>query len=261
MYIYKSIVISKPLDMKSILISIFSLFSFPIFAQDTTFVDKDSRQVNTFKECEYYEVITGDKTDSNNAVDRSYYKSGRLRSEQNIFYKNKIGQFMGGRINEWYDNGQLRRTYFYKGTINLDGEVLTYYKDGKLKRKDIYSEGKLINGHCYSVDQIEVPHSDFIREAAFPGGNNELISFLLKHLEYPKKAKKDEIEGTVYVKFMIDTDGNIIDATVVKHVDERLDKEALRIVNKMPKWSPYIIDGELLASYFMLPVTFALTGD
>lgn len=60
---------------------------------------------------------------------------------------------------------------------------------------------------------------------------------------------------------MIEENGNISEATVVKQVDDDLDAEALRVVNKMPKSSPYIIDGELMSTYFKLPVSFTLTGD
>ena len=224
-------------------------------------LDKNYKQVKSFESCQYFEVVTKQDTAKGSAILRSYHKSGVLKSEQNIFYKDKLGQFIGGRIKEWYDNGQLRRNYFYKGTHNLDGEVLTYYKNGKLKRKDFYNDGQLKEGHLYSEDEIEIPHSTFIVEAEFPGGNDKLISFLLKNIKYPKNAKKNNIEGTVQVKFIIEENGSISEATIVKHIDDELDGEALRIINKMPRWSPYIIDGELMATYFMLPVSFQLSGD
>ncbi|MEO6232776.1 MAG: TonB family protein [Ferruginibacter sp.] len=240
----------------------FFTFLFTIgVSQDSTFLDKNFKQVNSFELCQYYEVVTKDIVDNNNAVLKGYYKSGQLKSEQKIFYKNKIGQFIGGRIKEWYDNGQLRRNYFYKTTLNLDGEVLTYFKDGKLKRKDLYENGRLKEGHLYSEDGIEVPYSNFIIRAEFPGGNDNLVSFLVKNIKYPKNAKKNKTEGVVQVKFMIEENGNISEANVLKHVDDELDNEALRVVNKMPKWSPYIIDGEAMSTYFMLPVRFETTGD
>ncbi len=247
--------------MTKIIIAISILFPAFAFSQDTTYIDKNYKQVSSFALCTYYEVVLLDDAANNHATLRGYYKTGQLKSEQKIFYKNKIGQFIGGRIKEWYDNGQLRRDYFYKTTLNLDGEVLTYFKDGKLKRKDLYIDGQLKEGHLYSEDEIEVPHTNFIIRAEFPGGNDKLVSFLLKNLKYPKSAKKNQIEGTVQVKFMVEENGNISEATVVKHIDDDLDSEALRIVNKMPNWSPYIIDGELMSTYFMLPITFELTGD
>lgn len=206
-------------------------------------------------------LYTKDTIENDYAILKGYYKSGQLKSEQKIFYKNKVGQFIGGRIKEWYDNGQLRRNYFYKTTLNLDGEVLTYFKNGKLKRKDLYIDGQLKEGHLYSDDGIEVPHTNFIIRAEFPGGNDKLITYVLKNLKYPKSARKDQIEGTVQVKFMIEENGSISEAKVVKHIDDDLDAEALRVVNKMPKWSPYIIDGELMSTYFMLPVSFELTSN
>ncbi len=118
--------------MKKILFVFSLLFSTYVFSQDTTYVDKNYKQVSSFDLCHYYEVVTEDNIENNDTTLRGYYKSGKLKSEQKIFYKNKVGQFIGGRIKEWYDNGQLRRNYFYKTTLNLDGEVLTYFKNGKL---------------------------------------------------------------------------------------------------------------------------------
>lgn len=247
--------------MKKILTVLLSFCLHPVFAQDTTYLDRDSKEISASEDWQYYQVITKISPKSDTAIIREYYKTGNQKTEQYILYKDKIGQFIGGPIKEWYDNGQLRRNYNYKGAINLDGEVLTYYKTGELKRKDLYKEGKLVKGNIYSIDGIEVPYSDFIMDAAYPGGNNELIAFLLKNLKYPKRAKKNNIEGKVYVKFRVDEKGRITDAKVVKSVDEDLDEEALRVVNKMPNWSPYMIDGEIKASYLMLPVSFTLTND
>lgn len=247
--------------MKKILFAISISISTFVFSQDTTYLDKNYKKVSSFDLCHYYDVIIKDSFANNSAILREYYKSGQVKSKQNIFYKNKVGQFIGGRINEWYDNGQLKRNYFYKTTLNLDGEVLTYFKNGILKRKDLYIDGLLKDGHTYSEDGIEVPYTSFIIRAEFPGGNDKLMAFELKNLKYPKSAKKNQIEGTVQVKFMIEEDGSISETTVVKQVENSLDAEALRVVNKMPKWSPYIIDGELLSTYFMLPVSFKLTDD
>lgn len=247
--------------MKKMLTILFSFFLLPVFAQDTIYLDQSSREISSFENYQYYQVVTKMSPYNDSAIIREYYKTGKQKSEQYILYKDKIGQFIGGPIKQWYDNGQLRRSYNYKGALNLDGDVLTYYKTGELKRKDLYKEGKLVKGNLYSIEGIEVEHSDFIMEATYPGGNNELIAFLVKNLKYPKKAKKNNVEGKVYVKFRIDDKGRITDAKVVKSVDDELDEEALRVVNKMPKWSPYIMDGEIMATYFMLPVSFTLTND
>ena len=250
-----------PVNMKNILTILFSFFLVPVFAQDTLYLDQDSKEISSSENWQYYQVITKLNSKSDSAVITEYYKTGKKKKEQYILYKDKIGQFIGGPITEWYDNGQLRRSYNYKGALYLDGEVVSYYKTGELKRKDLYKDGKLVKGATYSIEAIEVDHSDFIMEATYPGGNNELVAFLLKNLKYPKKAKKNNIEGKVYVKFMIDEKGKITNAKIVKSVDEELDEEALRVVNKMPKWSPYIIDGEIMATYFMLPVSFTISND
>lgn len=71
--------------------------------------------------------------------------------------------------------------------------------------------------------------------AEFIGGLPKLFKFVGKNLLYPQYAQENGIQGKVYVDFVIDTDGSIIDVKVAKGVEKHLDDEAIRIVNKMPK--------------------------
>ena len=87
------------------------------------------------------------------------------------------------------------------------------------------------------------------------------MGFLLRNIKYPSKLLKKGIGGTVLVQFMIDTDGSIKDASIHKSIHDLLDKEALRVVRKMPNWAPQIFDGESIATYFLLPVAFRITGE
>lgn len=90
------------------------------------------------------------------------------------------------------------------------------------------------------------------------GGMQGLMRFLMNNIRYPEEAYKNDIQGRVIVKFVIEKDGSIADAQVIKGVDPQLDKEALRVVNAMPAWIPGKVKGEPVASCFTLPVTFKL---
>ncbi len=92
----------------------------------------------------------------------------------------------------------------------------------------------------------------------YPGGNEEMYKFISKHLKYPKKARKNDIEGKVYVQFMIDKEGNVTRAKVLKGIGYGCDKEALRVVNKMPKWKPGTQRGKPVPVMFTLPFNFKL---
>jgi protein TonB len=94
----------------------------------------------------------------------------------------------------------------------------------------------------------------------FPGGMAELMKFLQKNMKYPSICQEQGIQGRVIVQFVVNTDGSIVDAQVVKPVNPYLDKEALRVVSIMPKWSPGKQRGKAVRVRFTLPVTFRLNN-
>ena len=93
---------------------------------------------------------------------------------------------------------------------------------------------------------------------SYPGGINALTDFLQKQLKYPPKALKKKIEGTVYVRFIVNRDGDVVEVEVVRGVNEDLDKEAVRVVKMMPKWSPGTQKGVPVRARYTLPVKFKL---
>ena len=88
------------------------------------------------------------------------------------------------------------------------------------------------------------------------GGPNNFASWVIAHIKYPKEAKKANIEGTVKVHFVIDTDGKISDAHVYQGVHPLLDAEAVRVVMKSPKWKPGVKDGKPVRVSYTMPVVF-----
>jgi TonB family protein len=92
----------------------------------------------------------------------------------------------------------------------------------------------------------------------FPGGVDALRSFVALTLKYPEDALKKGISGKVFVNFNVDKDGSVTNAKVVRGVDPSLDKEALRIVNSLPKWKPGQQAGEPVKVSYTLPVDFNL---
>lgn len=96
------------------------------------------------------------------------------------------------------------------------------------------------------------------QQAQFPGGQAALMKWLSNNLRYPERAQQNDVSGRVIVKFVVNADGSIEQASVVKGVDKDLDQEALRVVRKMPKWQPGKNNGVAVRSYFTLPVTFRL---
>lgn len=95
----------------------------------------------------------------------------------------------------------------------------------------------------------------------FPGGNDALKSFVYSTLKYPVIALENGIYGEVFVKFVVSKTGKVTDAKIARGVDPSLDKEAVRIVESMPKWSPGKQNGEAVDVNYTIPVNFKLPAN
>ena len=92
----------------------------------------------------------------------------------------------------------------------------------------------------------------------FPGGEEALYKYLAENIKYPVMAKNNKIEGRVYITFVIEKDGTVSDAKVLRSVNEELDAEALRVINAMPKWKPGTQRGVPVRVQYNIPISFKL---
>lgn len=88
----------------------------------------------------------------------------------------------------------------------------------------------------------------------------DVQDYIARHVQYPEEALKNKVEGKVYVQFVIDTAGNVVEPKVIRGVSPELDAEALRVIREMPAWKPGKRNGKLAGVSFILPVNFALPG-
>lgn len=93
---------------------------------------------------------------------------------------------------------------------------------------------------------------------SFPGGEQALYKYLNDSLRYPAAAKKNGIEGRVYIKFIVTETGGIKNPQSVKPADSLLVAEAIRLVSSMPTWKPGKQNGRAVPVYFTLPISFRL---
>ena len=93
---------------------------------------------------------------------------------------------------------------------------------------------------------------------SFPGGDAAQIAFLSNNLRYPAVAMEQGIQGRVVTQFVVDKDGSITDVKVVRSLDPMLDKEAVRLVKSMPKWTPGKLNGSPVRVKYILPISFRL---
>ena len=107
---------------------------------------------------------------------------------------------------------------------------------------------------------IEVYEFDYVDiQPQFPGGERGLINFINKTREYPYHAYKKRIQGRVLCSFIVGTDGKVTDVRVIRGAaDESLNREAVRVIGKMPKWSVGKVDDHAVPVRVVLPINFRL---
>jgi periplasmic protein TonB len=92
----------------------------------------------------------------------------------------------------------------------------------------------------------------------FPGGEMALRAYIANAIKYPVIAQENGIQGKVYVTFVVGKDGSVSNATIARGVDPSIDKEALRVVNSLPKWKPGKQRGKPVNVSYTVPINFVL---
>lgn len=93
----------------------------------------------------------------------------------------------------------------------------------------------------------------------FPGGGDAMEQFINKNIKYPAEAKSKNIQGKVYVQFIVEKDGSISDVAIRRGTNKLLDAEAMRVVKLMPNWKPGSMRGKTVRVRYTLPISFSLT--
>jgi len=95
---------------------------------------------------------------------------------------------------------------------------------------------------------------------AFPGGDGARMKFLQDNIKYPQMARESGIQGTVYVTFVVERNGNVTDVKILRGIGGGCDEEAVRVVQNMPKWEPGKQRGKPVRVQFNMPIKFTLAG-
>lgn len=94
----------------------------------------------------------------------------------------------------------------------------------------------------------------------FPGGTAEMMKYLQTNIRYPEAAHKAGKQGRVLVNFVVEADGTISNANVLRSVSEELDAEAIRVIQNMPKWKPGMQNGQAVRVKYTIPISFRLNS-
>ena len=95
-------------------------------------------------------------------------------------------------------------------------------------------------------------------DPSFPGGTAALYKLIAKSVKYPEGARSNGVSGKVYVRFVINQKGEVENASVYRGVDPLLDREAVRVIEALPRWNPGTQRGKPVKVWFTLPINFQL---
>ena len=135
---------------------------------------------------------------------------------------------------------------FYKLVDIVDAFSIDLIK-GENTEKDIMSAPK---------SNSEIVYTAVEQMPRYIGGEEAINEFIAKNLKFPEECKDDNFNGKVYVRFVVSKDGDVKDAQIMRSLDLPFDKEALRVINSMPKWIPGMQNGVNVPVYYVVPISF-----
>ena len=135
-------------------------------------------------------------------------------------------------------------SFTVEGNDEVGGEVLKAKEDIKAPEPPKHEENKIFT----VVEQMPM----------YPGGDAALMGYLRDNIHYPTVAAENGVQGRVVVGFVVERDGSITDVKVLRSVDPSLDREAMRVVKSMPRWTPGKQNGSAVRVKYQVPVTFRL---
>lgn len=221
-------------------------------AQDTLYYDLNRKEVQKGYHT-FYKLVYPAPQDTKLTCEELFKTDGTPVSS-NLFehYHSKKKNLIS--YTRYYENGKPH----IQGGMNKgkrSGELLTWWENGNLKRKDSYNKGKLLQGQCWDKNGDEVPHYPFEIHPAFPGGPKMLAGYLKNNVN-PAFKQRGYKGQKILVKFAVKKNGEIDEIEVLSGGDIQLKVEAVRLVEGMPKWNPGLMDGNPIKTTRVLPVIF-----
>jgi TonB family protein len=225
---------------------------FTIQFGDFELFNDDGTQMQLKDTVVYYEDGTYTKFESSEAVDPF---TGELRKTFKV--KNYTAEGMPNpnidfTIREVEKHGD---TMMYSmDPFTISGDIVNKLKNKIMTDEDIDIEvtevGCVDNDSVYQMVE-EMPQ--------FPGGENALMEYVSKNVVYPEEAKEKEIQGRVFISFVVEKDGSIGEVKVLRGIGGGCDEEAARVIKGMPKWEPGMQKGKPVRVNYMMPINFKLS--
>lgn len=147
---------------------------------------------------------------------------------------------------------ELSRSNIAIASMDYEGDV-----NGKGTIDDL-KDNQTAGGNQAAPEEDSKVYTVVEQEPAFPGGNDALVAWVSKHVKYPSIAAEQDIQGKVVLKFVVLENGSVGDVQVLQSLHPSCDKEAIRVVKSLPRFTPGKQQGKPVKVWFTLPVRFSL---
>ncbi|MBF9220389.1 energy transducer TonB [Hymenobacter ruricola] len=214
------------------------------------------------RETTYRDTVSG-------TVKTFYLPSGKLKSFAP--YAHIRRGLRHGTFSQYYESGQLRYQATFQGG-KIVGDLVTYYPDGTLKRRDKFAPGQPATGECFGPDGQPVPYYSYEQMPVYPEGAGDQAAVaraVQLNTRYPAAALRQHVFGSVKVKFVVDKNGHVQHVEPIKPAENAvpatltaayaaLQQAAAEAVRQLKPFTPGRQDGEPVAVSFTVPVTFRI---
>ncbi len=266
---------------KLFVVSLLNCFSIAAYAQASA---RDSAQTPARMEVRYVDAhgnklpsaegadhrIETTYRDSIGGVVREYYPSGKLRSYSP--YAHVRRHYRHGRFLDYYESGQLHWQEDFIAN-KRQGDFLVYYPDGTLRRRDHYEADQRTAGECFGPDGHAVAYFEYEQYPVYPEGDGSfraIVTAIQQRIRYPAEALRHRLAGTIKVKFIVNTQGEVQDAAIIGGVNETQFKGAtldaarameatvLQAVRDLKRFRPGMRDGVVVPITYTAPISFRI---
>ncbi len=221
-----------------------------------------------------YGVLTNESNFSDGkkvGLEKNYqYKTGKLISKGEYSDNEKQG------IWTYYIDGRLQEEIAYLAG-KKEGNFVVYNDEGELAAKGTYTQDSLIESNIFlagdwgshrtmeDVDEKLPLFGDGCPELSEyqekkKCSETKMLQFIYKNLRYPSSARENDLQGMAIAKFVVDSEGQVMDIDVVKGLCDDIRNEVSRVIYMMPSWVPGEKDGKKVKVLYTLPVRFKLEG-
>ncbi|SDH07908.1 TonB family C-terminal domain-containing protein [Dyadobacter soli] len=171
-----------------------------------------------------------------------FFKPSQLKNRIQMIYKNRTSKWMLG-------------TYVVAATLIGTSALFVAGCENQVSRENDPPKTETKKGSKEPIFALVEEQPEY------PGGNKEMFKFLGRNIKYPSAASRADVQGKVFVNFVVTSTGDIEDVKILKGIGYGCDEEAARVISKFPKWTPGKQDGKAVSVKFTVPINFMLAED